>query len=112
MRMLILNALVSVVWGEERVDEKRNQMWRELVNKIDNKKTPQEFWKDILGRKRNIRADRMKNENGVDLKTGEEIERAFRSRLVKTFRITEEENKENERLVEEWIILKKKKIWK
>ena len=39
----------------------------------------------------------MKNENGVDLKTGEEIERAFRSRLVKTFRITEEENKENER---------------
>ena len=80
------------------------------MDKVVKKKTPQEFWKNIdkmLGRKRKIRTDRMKNENGVDLKTGEEIERAFRSRLVRTFRITEEENgefcEENERMVEEWI---------
>ena len=41
-------------------------MWRELVDKVVKKKTPQEFWKNIdkmLGRKRKIRTDRMKNEN-------------------------------------------------
>ena len=47
----------------------------------------------------------MRNENGVDLKTREQIERTFRSRLERTFRITEEENEkfceENERTVEE-----------
>ena len=48
-----------------------------------------------------------RDENGDDLNSGEEIERAFRKRLERTFRISEEENLEfdegNERLVEEWI---------
>ena len=77
---------------------------------IDKKNSPQEFWKDVgrvLGRKRKMDAERMKNENGVDLNSREEIERAFRRRLERTFRISEEENLEfdgeNERVVEDWI---------
>ena len=42
--------------------------------------------------RRKIGVEKMKNENGVDLKSGEEIERAFRNRLERTFRISEEEN--------------------
>ena len=61
----------------------------------------------MLGRRRKIRTEIMKNENGVELKTREEVERAFRRCLEGTFRITEEENEEfceeNERVVEEWI---------
>ena len=56
-----------------------------------------------MGKRRKIKTETMKN--GVELKTGEEIERAFRSRLERTFRIIEEENEElceeNERMVEE-----------
>ena len=75
--------------SRERIRErwivKRNQMWRDLVTKVDTKRTPEEFWKDIgrmMGRRRKIRTEIMKNENGVDLKSGEEIERAFRACLV------------------------------
>ena len=42
--------------------------------------------------RRKIGVEKMKNENEVDLKSGEEIERAFRNRLERTFRISEEEN--------------------
>ena len=92
----------------ERCTEKRNQMWRDLVTKVDTKRTPKELWKDIgrmMGR-RKTRTEIMKNENGADLKSGEEIERDFRARLERTFRITQEENEEfceeNDRMVEEW----------
>ena len=95
---------------KERWMEKRNQMWEDLVDKIDKRRTPLEFWKEIgrmLGRKIKIRTETRKNESGVELKTGEEIERAFRSRLERTFKITEKENEEfceeDERMVEEWI---------
>ena len=47
-------------------------MWRDLVDKVDKRRTPQEFLKEIgriLGRKRKIRTETMKN--SVELKTGE-----------------------------------------
>ena len=90
--------------------EKKNQMWKDLVDKVDKIRNPREYWREIgrmSGRKTKIRTETMKNENGVELKTREEIERAFRRRLERTFRITEEDNEdfceENERMVEEWI---------
>ena len=48
-----------------------------------------------------------KNENGVEIRTTEEIVTAFRKRLMKTFNINEEYNElfceRTEREVEEWI---------
>ena len=86
-------------------------MWKDLVDKVDKRRNPREYWKEIgrmLGRKRKIKTEIIKNENGVELKTREEVERAFRRRLERTFRITDEENEEfceeNERMVEEWLI--------
>ena len=61
----------------------------------------------MLGRKRKTRREIMKNENGVELKSGEVVERAFRARLERIFRISEEENEdfceENDRMMEEWV---------
>ena len=42
--------------------ERRNQMWRDLVEKMDKRRTPQESWKEIgrmFGRKRKIRTETM-----------------------------------------------------
>ena len=72
----------------EKWIERRNQMQRDLVKKIDIEKKQQEFWKDIrrmMEGKRKIWIEKMKNKTGTDLKTGGEIKRAFRSRLERTF---------------------------
>ena len=62
----------------------------------------------MLGRKGKMWAEKLKNENGRELKTKEEIETAFRLRLERIFNIREEENEEfceeTEREVERWII--------
>ena len=81
-------------------------------------KDPKEFWKDtgkMLGtaKKKTEGAKFIKNENGVEIRTSEEIVTAFRRRLMKTFSINEEDNglfcKRTEREVEDvktkWKIL-------
>ena len=54
----------------------------------------------MKGRKRKLRTEKRKKENGADLKTGEEIERAFRRRLQRTFQRNEEDS---EGVVKEWV---------
>ena len=74
-------------------------------------KDPKVFWKEtrkMLGRVRKSEEARIiKNENGDELKTPEELTTAFGRRLMKTFNINEEDNKlfyeRKEREVEEWI---------
>ena len=92
----------------ERWKEKRNEMWNKLVLKTDAERNPKNFWRQIgrmLGR-RGKWVESLKNENGRELKTGEEIEAAFRARLERTFKISEEENEdfdeETEKEVKEW----------
>ena len=74
-RLIVLRERIKERWVV-----KKNQMWKDLVDKADKRRHPREYWKEIgrmLGRKRKIRTKIMKNENGVELKTREEIERAF-----------------------------------
>ena len=60
-----------------------------------------------MGRKRKEETEFIKNENGDILRTPEEMKRAFRRTLERTFYISEEENEnfceETEREVEEWV---------
>ena len=68
----------------------------------------------MLGRRRGKWVETLKNENGRELKTREEMEVAFRTRLEKIFKISEEENEdfdeEIEREVEEWRVRNRKKL--
>ena len=90
--------------------EKDGEMWSKLVEKAEMQKDPKEFWKGtgkMLGtaKKKTEGAKFIKNENGVEMRTSEEIVTAFRRRLMKTFSINEEDNelfcKRTEREVEE-----------
>ena len=94
----------------EKWKEKVNEMWTNMVEKIDLERDPKEFWESIrrmMGRKKKEEMEVIKNENGDILRTSEEMERAFRRRLGRTFYISEEENEnfceETEREVEEWV---------
>ena len=72
-------------------------MWTNMVEKIDLEKDPKEFWESIrrmIGRKKEEETEVIKNENGEILRTTEELERAFRRRLEKSFYISEEENEQ------------------
>ena len=51
----------------EKWIEKRNLMWKELIDKMDKERDPKKYWKYIgrmLGRKRKPRVEHIKNENG------------------------------------------------
>ena len=64
----------------EKWIEKRNLIWKKLIDKTDKERDPKRFWKDIgrmLGRKRKVWVEKLKNKNGRELKTKEEIETAF-----------------------------------
>ena len=89
-------------------EEKRREMWRDLVRRTDLEKDPSKFWKEIgkmTERKKRVWQETFKNEQREKLKTDNEVERAFRRILTKTLQISEEENddfcEETEERVEE-----------
>ena len=45
-----------------------------------------------MGKSRGKQVETYKNENGVELRTREKVEGAFRKRLMRTFSISEEDN--------------------
>ena len=61
-------------------------------------KDPGEFWKQVNNM---LSRSNKENENGRELRTEEEVARAFRGRLEKTFRISEEENEDFSPVTEE-----------
>ena len=70
-------------------------MWRELVEKTNLERNPKQFWKEVgrmMGISRGRMPETLKDENGRDLNTGDEVETAFRNRLIRTFNISDEEN--------------------
>ena len=60
-----------------------------------------------MGKSRGKQVETYKNENGVELRTREKVEGAFRKRLMRTFSISEEDNEgfceEMERRVTRWV---------
>ena len=51
-------------------------MWRTLIRKIDNVRDLRRFWTEIskiTGRRRKVKVETFKNENGKELKTREEV---------------------------------------
>ena len=46
----------------------------------------------MMGKSKGKQVEIYKNENGLELRTREEVEAAFRKRLAKTFNINEDEN--------------------
>ena len=80
------------------------------MDKIDVEKSGGEFWKEVnrmLGRGARTTIGALNDENGKDLKTEKEVVLAFKRRMEKTVRISEEENENfcpiNEREVEGWL---------
>ena len=61
--------------------ERKNEMCREIVRKIDIETDPKRFWKKIgrmIGRRKRDRVEVLKDENEVILRNVEDIEEAFR----------------------------------
>ena len=60
------------------------------MGKVDLERDPKSFWKEVnrmVGRSRGEDAVSLKDENGHELETREDVAEAFRRRLKKTFRI-------------------------
>ena len=86
------------------------EKWKNLVDKVDLEKDPGGFWKQVnrmLGRNSMEGGLTLKNQNGRELKTDGEVERAFRGEMERIFRIGEDEyeefNPDTEGVVETWL---------
>ena len=65
-----------------------------MVDKIDTRRNKRDFWKQVnrmLGRGTPEKVRTLKNENGRDLNSKEEVVLAFRGRMERTFK---EENED------------------
>ena len=70
--------------------ENKNLIWRDMAERIDIERDPKMFRKDkgkMMGRKKEVWVEYVKNETEKELKMKEEIEVAFRKRLETTFYI-------------------------
>ena len=104
-RLTELTELIRERW--RMVDAEK---WRNLVDKVDMERDPKSFWKEVnrmFGRSRGEESLNLRDEHGRELETGEEVAEAFRRRLEKTFRISEENNEDfdptTEREVQAWL---------